>query len=113
MVESPQHTGNQVVCGAFSRWGACPRLWLGWGEVHQGGKEKPIHQGEEESPNPVSGEQIVLFHTRKRGITKELLPGGFAATLSLVVEEEMPPLFVAEEESMSLNARLRSVQVFS
>ena len=81
-----------------------PALGSGWagGRYTKRGEEKPIHQGEEESPSPVSGEQIVLFHTRKRGITKELLPGGFAATLSLVVEEEMPPPFVVEDENSSM-----------
>ena len=63
-------------------------------------EEKLILHVEEESPSPVPGEQSFVSHS-ERGVTKELLPEGFAATLSLVVEEEMPPPFVVEEESMS------------
>ena len=110
MVESLSHTGYQVAAAAFPL-GRCLPCPLVGGTPKEG---KRNQSSREKKSLPVRFRvNKVLFHTRKRGITKELLPGGFAATLSLVVEEEMPPLFVAEEESMSLNARLRSVQVFS
>ena len=72
------------------------------GRYTKRGEEKPILQGEEESPSPVPGEQTSGFVSHsERGVTKELQPERFAATLSLVVEEEMLPPFVVEEESMS------------
>ena len=65
-------------------------------------EEKLILHVEEESPSPVPGEQTSGFVSHsERGVTKELLPEGLAATLSLLVEEEMLPPFVVEEESMS------------
>ena len=72
------------------------------GRYTKGTKEKLILHVEEGSSSPVPGEQSLSFVSHSEGgVTKELLPEGLAATLSLLVEEEMLPPFVVEEESMS------------
>ena len=83
--------------------GGVAALGPGWagGRYTKEKKRSPFTKEKKRSPFRPSGEQIVCFTLGREGSTKELLPGGFAATLSLVVEEEMPPPFVVEEESMS------------
>ena len=53
------------------------------------GEEKPILQGEEESPSPVPGEQSLSFVSHSEGgVTKELATRKVCRSLSPVVEEE-------------------------